>query len=194
MDLQAWDTALLLWINRTWAHPLLDQLMPWVTYLGSAYAVVVAILLVGWRLRRRRATWRAVVVAWLCLALVYGVVAGAYNGFKYEVQRLRPFVALGAELRVAAEQVQTIRPDSSFPSGHAANAFMLATLLTALLRPRRWLLWFGLATLVALSRVYLGLHYPGDVLAGAVLGAGLSGVLLRLHWLARRLRMADTGV
>jgi len=193
MDPQALDTALLLWINGTWANPLLDQFMPWVTYLGSAYAVAVAITAVGWRLRQRRWAWRAVVVACLCLALVYGVVAGFYNGVKYEVQRQRPFVTLGAELRVPAWQVQAIRPASSFPSGHAANAFMLATLLTALLQRRRWWLWYGLASLVALSRVYLGLHYPVDVLAGAALGMGLTWLLLRLPWLARRLKMTGSG-
>jgi undecaprenyl-diphosphatase len=120
------------------------------------------------------------------------VVAGAYNALKYEVLRPRPFVALGTELRVSADEVQAIRPNSSFPSGHAANAFMLATLLAALLRRGLWPLWYGLASLVALSRVYLGLHYPGDVLAGATLGAGLTWLLLHLPWLAPRLKMAGT--
>lgn len=118
---------------------------------------------------------------------------GAYNAIKYEVLRPRPFVALGAELRVSADEVQAIRPNSSFPSGHAANAFMLATLLAALLRRGLWPLWYGLALLVALSRVYLGLHYPGDVLAGAVLGSVLTWLLLHLPWLAPRLKMAVAG-
>lgn len=192
MDWQPWDRALLLWVNQAWANPLLDALMPGLTYLGSAYAVAGVIVTLGWRIRRRQCTWRAVAVVCLCLALVYGVVAGAYNAIKYEVLRPRPFVVLGAELRVSADEVQAIRPNSSFPSSHAANAFMLATLLAALLRRGSWPLWYGLAALVALSRVYLGLHYPGDVLAGAVLGAGLTWRLLHLPWLAPRLKMAGT--
>ncbi len=193
MDWQPWDRALLLWVNQAWASPLLDTLMPWLTYLGSAYAVAGVIVAMGWRMRRRRCDWRAVAVACLCLALVYGVVAGAYNAIKYEVLRPRPFVALGGELRVSADEVQAIRPNSSFPSGHAANAFMLATLLAALLRRGLWPLWYGLALLVALSRIYLGLHYPGDVLAGAVLGSVLTWLLLHLPWLAPRLKMAAAG-
>ncbi|MDP1655913.1 MAG: phosphatase PAP2 family protein [Hylemonella sp.] len=192
MDWQPWDRALLLWVNQTWASPLLDVLMRGLTYLGSAYAVAVVIVVMGWRMRRRQFGWRAVAVVCLCLALVYGVVAGAYNALKYEVLRPRPFAALGAELRVSADEVQAIRANSSFPSGHAANAFMLATLLTALLRRGLRPLWYGLASLVALSRVYLGLHYPGDVLAGAALGAGLPWLLLHLPWLAPRLKMAGT--
>jgi len=193
MDWLPWDRALLLWVNQAWASPLLDTLMPWLTYLGSAYAVAGVIVAMGWRMRRHQCAWRAVAVACLCLALVYGVVAGAYNAIKYEVLRPRPFVALGAELRVSADEVQAIRPNSSFPSGHAANAFMLATLLAALLRRGLWPLWYGLALLVALSRVYLGLHYPGDVLAGAVLGSVLTWLLLHLPWLAPRLKMAAAG-
>lgn len=192
MAWQSWDRVLLLWVNQTWTSPLLDTLMHGLTYLGSAYAVAGVIVVMGWRMRRRQFGWRAVAATCFCLALVYGLVAGAYNALKYEVLRPRPFVALGAELRVSADEVQAIRPNSSFPSGHAANAFMLATLLAALLRRGLWPLWYGLASLVALSRVYLGLHYPGDVLAGATLGAGLTWLLLHLPWLAPRLKMAGT--
>lgn len=192
MAWQSWDRVLLLWVNQAWASPLLDTLMRGLTYLGSAYAVAGVIVALGWRMWRHQFGWRAVAVACFCLALVYGLVAGAYNVIKYEVLRPRPFVALGAELRVSADDVQAIRPNSSFPSGHAANAFMLATLLAALRRRGSWPLWYGLAALVALSRVYLGLHYPGDVLAGAVLGTGLTWLLLHLPWLAPRLKMAGT--
>jgi len=66
---------------------------------------------------------------------------------------------------------------ASFPSGHATTAFAAATAL-ALLRPRLRLLALGVATCVALSRVYLGMHYAGDVTAGALLGAGIGAALV----------------
>jgi undecaprenyl-diphosphatase len=66
----------------------------------------------------------------------------------------------------------------SFPSGHAATSFACATVLGAAApRFRFWL--FVLATLIAWSRVYNGVHYPLDVLAGAVLGLAIGLVLLR---------------
>ena len=67
--------------------------------------------------------------------------------------------------------------DASFPSGHAATSFAAATILTATV-PRFWSLWFLLAIAIAFSRVYVGVHYPLDVVAGAALGAVIALLLL----------------
>jgi undecaprenyl-diphosphatase len=64
---------------------------------------------------------------------------------------------------------------SSFPSGHATAAFCAATILVRDGRSRP--AWYGLASLVAVSRVYVGLHHPSDVLAGAALGRVLGTAL-----------------
>ena len=68
----------------------------------------------------------------------------------------------------------------SFPSGHAAKAFLAATILSGFF-VRRKKLFFTLAALVAFSRIYLGVHYPSDVLAGFALGT---------FWLALGTRFA----
>jgi undecaprenyl-diphosphatase len=67
----------------------------------------------------------------------------------------------------------------SFPSGHAATSFAGAWVLGSVW-PRRRPVFLGLATLVSLSRVYLGAHDPGEILAGTVLGVGLAELLRRL--------------
>jgi undecaprenyl-diphosphatase len=72
----------------------------------------------------------------------------------------------------------------SFPSGHATVAFACATVLALAVPRLRWPL-FALAALIAWSRVYVGVHYPGDVLAGAVLGVAIA---IALRMLARALR------
>jgi undecaprenyl-diphosphatase len=83
-----------------------------------------------------------------------------------------------------------IPKDPSFPSGHTAIAFAAATVLSYY-RPKWAPAFFLLAVAIGFSRIYVGVHYPLDVLGGAVLGALLGGlviVLLRLEATRRRSR------
>src|SRR5262249_62389195 len=80
------------------------------------------------------------------------------------VSRERPFVSTPEVLVIGS------RPgDASFPSGHAANAFAGASVLARRFRAQR-VLWWALAVLIADSRIYLGVHYPLDVIGGPLLG------------------------
>jgi len=75
--------------------------------------------------------------------------------------------------------------DWSFPSGHAATSFAGATMLS-LFFPRLAPVLYGLAVAIAFSRVYVGVHYPLDVIAGAALGTAVGyGVFRALPTLAR---------
>jgi undecaprenyl-diphosphatase len=78
--------------------------------------------------------------------------------------RQRPYQAL-AGVQTGRELLK----DASFPSGHSTASFCMATVL-ALTFPEMMMLYYGVATLVAFSRVYLGLHYPSDIASGAALG------------------------
>lgn len=98
---------------------------------------------------------------------------GATIGLKYLVQRTRPYIRF-AEVDSRAGDIAR-RDPYSFPSGHAALSFALATSWT-LSHPKWYVaapgyLW---ATTVAMSRVWLGVHYPSDIFFGAVLGAAIA--------------------
>ncbi len=100
--------------------------------------------------------------------------------------------ALAERPRPAGDVLVVVPGSYSFPSGHAATAFAAATVV-ALLHPRlRWPA-LGLAALVALSRVYLGVHYPLDVLAGALLGAVVGWAATRAVVRASRARGQTAG-
>ncbi|MBA4356880.1 MAG: phosphatase PAP2 family protein, partial [Desulfovibrio sp.] len=112
----------------------------------------------------------------------------ATNQVKHAVGRLRPENAVGGTfrqesgqwLRLAADYAPDRERGSSFPSAHAANSTALA-LLAALFWPRlRRSIW-ALPLLVGWSRVYMGKHYPTDVLGGWLLGLCV-GWLFWLLW------------
>lgn len=95
-------------------------------------------------------------------------------GLKSIFRRPRPFMALGSSVLIGKKPKR-----HSFPSGHAAAAFAGAQLLSRHY-PRWRPLFYGVALVVGFCRVYLGAHYPSDVVAGAVSGTGLAMVYRRL--------------
>lgn len=122
------------------------------------------------------------------------VVGLLIHVLKNAVDRLRPTAALADAF--ADERAQAAFGENahvaSFPSGHAATAFTVAMLLAIWARalPARWsrigaiVAVMLLATLTGASRIYAGIHYPGDVLAGALLGIS---VVLLVHAVAKRI-------
>lgn len=149
------DTLLLVFFNQTLAHPVLDILMLFLTFGGLALGPGLGVVL--WRSGRRRAGGALLLTLALSLALTFL--------FQYTVLRPRP---------VDVRLIWATPNYPAFPSGHALGAFACAMLLWLCYRTERWAwgLWPS-AALIALSRVYLGHHYPSDILAGAVLGLGL---------------------
>lgn len=136
--------------------------------------LVISSLILWWFLPSAGDTRKRAALATLIAALFGQAVNMAVGHLLYVP---RPFVAHQVQLLVDAAR------DSSFPSDHATAAFTVATSALLWRMPGRRLLLLG-ASLIALSRVYVGAHYPADVLAGAGLGALWATLVYRLDsWL-----------
>lgn len=162
------DTSMFRIINCSWSNPAFDIIMPLVTELGSGEALfLISVLL--FVLRRKTDKGMSTILLCAGLAAAYYIV----YFLKGIIGRPRPFVMMpDAHLFVFEKSF-------SFPSTHAAQAFMAATVLSGFFKSWRVPLFF-IAVLVCYSRVYLGVHFPFDVAAGAVLGALIGYGLLRI--------------
>ncbi len=177
-QLIAIDSALFVVLNTRLTHPVLDSVMPFVTHQENWYPVLVGLwlALIIWGGRRGRMAAVALIIA---IALTDQI---ACSVIKPLVGRVRPCNALTpAECRLLVGRSSAM----SFPSAHAANSFAMATVASWKLRRFAPLLYF-FAVLVAYSRVYVGVHYPIDVLAGAVLGALLGRLAIWVVVAVRR--------
>lgn len=144
--------------------PVLDGIVDVINPIGSG-VILLAVCLVLAALSRSRPRLRE--GAWV--GVLAFVTAGLIEyTLKYVVGRPRPAAAgtpFGLEL-------------DSFPSGHATSVFAVATALASSYPALRWPL-YGLATAIALGRVYLARHHLSDVIAGALIGFAIASLLVR---------------
>ncbi len=178
--LQSLDASAFHFLNQSLRLGLLDWVMPF--FSGNALFVPALILVaVGLVVKGGpRGRW--------CVALLLVIVGVANNAacdwLKHLFARPRPFLTL-----TAVHELVGRGGSYSMPSSHAANWFAATVVAGAYYRRSRWYL-LAVAILVGFSRVYVGVHSPGDVLAGAALGTcvGIGGlaVLERLwRWLGQ---------
>ena len=208
------DERLFFLINHSWSHPVLDRLMA----AASSFdlwlpLIVVVVALTAWRGGRRARTFL------LALALTLAVSDGLVSAsLKRAFHRLRPYQAeigvrqvdLARRARprvVALFQPLSVRWSNgldlslgesdaragigrSFPSSHVMNNVCAAVLLALFYRRWGWT-YFVPAALVSYSRVYVGAHWPSDVLVSVFLGGAVAlWTLLVFQWMAARVGRA----
>lgn len=150
------DAGIFYIINHGCANPVFDILMPLISEIGSGEGIFILSFLPLFLAKKEKK--RAAILLWAGLSITYYIVYFLKSG----VARPRPFMQLPDVRLLVTEK------SFSFPSGHAVQAFMAATVASRYFRGG--VLFFASAALVAFSRVYIGVHYVSDVLAGALIG------------------------
>ena len=154
----AFDRAVLLFAQDNLRCAALDAVFIFFSLICNAGACWIALGIVLAAVRKTRAGGLAMLIgAGAEAALCEGLV-------KHLVRRARPYTVI-EELRLIIAEQSTW----SFPSGHAAASFACAFILARFF-PKRGKLAYIPAAIIALSRIYVGVHYPTDVIAGAVFG------------------------
>jgi len=154
--MQNFDNWLFYLINHGCSNKLLDFLMPQITKIGDwkfLFLLIIVLLIIPKKEVRRFGLFLL-----FSAAATHLLVTLLKNFFS----RPRPFEALANVIQLSFAH------GGSFPSGHASNIFLIVTFLALRAKKLNW--FYIIAFLVAFSRIYVGVHYPSDVIAGAAIG------------------------
>lgn len=162
------DGQILLFIQEHVRNAACDVFFKGITHLGDAgiFWIVLTIVLLCFRQTRKAGIYSA-------CALVASLIVNNLI-LKNLVGRIRPYEAVEGLLCIVPPAV-----DASFPSGHTAASFASAVAVCRQIPKKYAILLIVLAALIAFSRLYVGIHYPTDVLGGIVTGIGI-GLLVNV--------------
>ena len=163
----AWELNFMRWADGWWSLPVLNYVLPWVTYLGSHFAVILFVIL-SWIITKQRKVL-------LYLILLYAIQSAVIYSLKFLTQRQRPFLFLEMTSKLSKGPGEILDP--SFPSAHATFSLMMAILLAQWF-PRYRFIFYIVAGFICWTRIYLGLHYPTDIIVGVILGYGITKLFL----------------
>ena len=167
--LDALDKTIFIFLNYTLANPITDFAMPIITsdmLLRICYGIAVVLLL--WKGDAR--------LRWLVLFSAIALLLSDQTSSKL----IKPMFERIRLCHVLEDMNLLVNCGAgySMPSSHGANAFAQAALFSLVVKNTRWYLWV-IAGVIAISRVFVGVHYPFDVLAGSAIGI-LNGLVVAL--------------
>jgi undecaprenyl-diphosphatase len=165
------DTIVFRFLNTSLSDRRLDLLMPFLTDLNKQRIVlVIAATLLLWMIIRGNRPVRLAALLLIITIVVSDQMSSSV--IKYFLSRQRPCHVLH-DVRLLV----SCGSGYSFPSSHAVNNFAGALILAFFLPRAKW--WFfGFASIIAFSRIYVGVHYPSDVIGGGVIGLMCGGCVL----------------
>ena len=156
--MNSFEIEIIKYINTHFSHPVLDEIFKFISFLGNKgwVWIVIALILICIPKTRKSGVCNAIALI-LCLLITNLCI-------KPLVDRLRPY-----EVETALQLIVPRLSDGSFPSGHTCATFASVFVLSKYYK--KWTIpLYIFACLMGLSRLYLCVHFPTDVIAGAILG------------------------
>ena len=158
--LNLFEANIILWIQENLRVGFLNPVMQGITHLGDGgiFWIIVSVVLLLFKKTRK--------IGLCCaLGLIFDLLV-VNMALKPLVARIRPYVVLN-DITILTHQPG----DHSFPSGHSAGSFACAWALFRACKNKKWgTAALVLASLISLSRLYVGVHYPTDVIGGIAVG------------------------
>ena len=180
------DVAVFHFLNGTLSNPIGDAVWPLITDYDKFWPVRI-VLLGFWLWLMIKGGRRGRTAALLLIPIVLCADKLSSAVIKELVARPRPCHEIGGiPIVQGIHRLVDCGPGKSFPSSHAVNNFAVAALFSFYYRKATWALivW---ASLVALSRPMVGVHYPSDILGGALIGVLVAALIIASwQWLQRR--------
>lgn len=170
------DVAVFYFCNHALQNQLLDWLMPIYSDQRNWYPLFGVVYVLLWWKGGKRGRLAALLI--IPVILLSDQLSSAV--IKPLVGRMRPCVELDN-----VRMLIGLKTSYSFPSSHAANSFAAAALFAHFFPGGQWA-YYVLAFISAFSRIYVGVHYPSDVLAGALLGIAIAWLVIRIYDRAQR--------
>jgi len=161
------DIPVFNFINHTLSNQAFNFIMPVISRLGQGELYFTLGILLLFSKKKELKTLGVILLAGLTIS--YYIVAI----LKISIARPRPFVTISNVILLGPAE-----KGYSFPSNHTVTAFMAALLLAG--HFKKYILFYSFAALVGISRIYVGVHYPSDVICGAAIGIAVGYLLTRV--------------